>query len=92
MPSQQWIIDKVAGEMIPMTISGSSGFFGFGANEIDTNEAQLFNIGIASVVDAGNGDSIVTLTNGGGAYKIKTDDLISGMQSGKTGKEIVYGN
>lgn len=91
MPSQQWIIEKMAGEMAPMTISGSGGFFGFGGNKIDTNEAQLFNIGIASVVDAGNGNSIVTLVNGGGAYRVKTDDLINGMQNGKSGKEIVYG-
>lgn len=91
MPSQQWIIEKMAGEMAPMTISGSGGFFGFGGNKIDTNEAQLFNIGIASVVDAGNGESVVTLINGGGAYRIKTDDLINGMQNGKSGKEIVYG-
>ena len=91
MPPQQWIIEKMAGEMAPMTISGSGGFFGFGGNKIDTNEAQLFNIGIASVVDAGNGESVVTLINGGGAYRIKTDDLINGMQNGKSGKEIVYG-
>ena len=91
MPSQQWIIEKMEGEMAPMTISGSGGFFGFGGNKIDTNEAQLFNIGIASVVDAGNGESVVTLINGGGAYRIKTDDLINGMQNGKSGKEIVYG-
>lgn len=91
MPPQQWIIEKMAGEMAPMTISGSGGFFGFGGNKIDTNEAQLFNIGIASVVDAGNGESVVTLINGGGAYRIKTDDLINGIQNGKSGKEIVYG-
>ena len=91
MPPQQWIIEKMAGEMAPMTISGSGGFFGFGGNKIDTNEAQLFNVGIASVVDAGNGESVVTLINGGGAYRIKTDDLINGMQNGKSGKEIVYG-
>jgi cell wall-associated NlpC family hydrolase len=91
MPPQQWIIEKMAGEMAPMTISGSGGFFGFGGNKIDTNEAQLFNIGIASVVDAGNGESVVTLINGGGAYRVKTDDLINGMQNGKSGKEIVYG-
>ena len=91
MPSQQWIIEKMEGEMAPMTISGSGGFFGFGGNKIDTNEAQLFNIGIASVVDAGNGESVVTLINSGGAYRIKTDDLINGMQNGKSGKEIVYG-
>jgi len=91
MPPQQWIIEKMAGEMAPMTISGSGGFFGFGGDKIDTNEAQLFNIGIASVVDAGNGESVVTLINGGGAYRIKTDDLINGMQNGKSGKEIVYG-
>ena len=89
-PSQQWMIDKMAGEIIPMTISGSGGFFGFGGNKLNTNEAQLFNNGIASVVDAGGGKSIVTLINGGGAYRIDTDDLIKGIQDGKTGKEIVY--
>ena len=73
-----------------MTISGSGGFFGFGGNKLNTNEAQLFNNGIASVVDAGGGKSIVTLINGGGAYRIDTDDLIKGIQDGKTGKEIVY--
>ena len=89
-PSQQWMIDKMSGEIIPMTISGSGGFFGFGGNKLNTNEAQLFNNGIASVVDAGGGKSIVTLINGGGAYQIDTDDLIKGIQDGKTGKEIVY--
>jgi hypothetical protein len=88
-PPQQWMIDKMADEIIPMTISGSGGFFGFGGNKIDTNEAQLYDRGIASVVEADNGDYIVTLIHGRGAYRIKADELVNGIRDGKTGKEIV---